>query len=431
MNRVLIITYYWPPSGGAGVQRWLKFTKYLRNYGWEPIIYTPENPEAPAIDPSLEKDIPEGVQVIKTRIWEPYSAYKRFVGRKKENSIKAGFLAEKKNPGLIEKIAVWIRGNFFIPDARKFWIKPSVRFLINYLNENPVDVIVSTGPPHSMHLIAMGIKKKLNIPWIADFRDPWTNIDFYDRLMLTRSSDKKHHMLELNVLNQADKIVVVSPTMILDFDKLVHREYHVITNGFDEDEGSKVETLLDKKFSISHIGSVVETRNPEVFWKAVGELLHENPELKNDLEIHFVGPVDYSVDESITKNKLADYISKISYLPHDEIAALQRKSQVLLLLINKTQNSKSVVTGKLFEYLYSGRPILCIGPPDGDAASILKETGSGLVSGYNDLMQLKENIKSYYVAYKKGKLITEIKDLGKYTRKNLTKQFVKLLNELS
>ena len=208
MKRVLIITYYWPPSGGAGVQRWLKFVKYLRNYGWEPIVYTAENGEMPVIDPSLEKDIPNNTTVLKTKIWEPYSFYKTFIGKKQNEKINASFLSENKKPSLTEKISVWIRGNFFIPDARKFWIKPSVKHLSNYLKSNPVDAIISSGPPHSMHLIALGIKKQFpKLKWVADFRDPWTNIDFYKELMLTSASDRKHKQLEKEVLLHADSVI--------------------------------------------------------------------------------------------------------------------------------------------------------------------------------------------------------------------------------
>ncbi|MEA3317025.1 MAG: glycosyl transferase family 1, partial [Bacteroidota bacterium] len=184
-KKVLIITYYWPPSGGAGVQRWLKFAKFLPKYGWNPIIYTPENGEIPVTDKSLHKDISKETKVIKRKIWEPYTWYKKFIGQKNNQKINVGFLSENQKPKFTEKISVWIRGNFFIPDARKFWIKPSVKFLKTYLKNNNVDAIISTGPPHSMHLIAMQLQKKLNLPWIADFRDPWTNIDFYEDLLLT------------------------------------------------------------------------------------------------------------------------------------------------------------------------------------------------------------------------------------------------------
>ena len=219
MKKVLIITYYWPPSGGAGVQRWLKFVKYLREFGWEPIVYTPENPEAPAVDESLLKDIPKNLTAIKRPIWEPYNLYKNFIGQKKDERINAGFLTEKKKPGLAEKISVWVRGNWFIPDARKLWITPSIKFLSDYLKRNPVDAIVSTGPPHSMHLIALGLKKKLNLPWLADFRDPWTNIDFYDKLMLTKASDVKHKKMELDVLKNANIITAIGWSMADDLKK--------------------------------------------------------------------------------------------------------------------------------------------------------------------------------------------------------------------
>jgi hypothetical protein len=201
MKKVLILTYYWPPSGGAGVQRWLKFVKYLRNFGWEPVVYTALNGEMPVIDLSLEKDVPKDITILKTKIWEPYSIYKTFIGRKKDEKINASFLSETKKKSFAEKISVWIRGNYFIPDARKYWIKPSIKYLTDYLNKNKIDVIISTGPPHSMHLIALGLKQHFpNIKWMADFRDPWTNIDFYSELMLSESADRKHKDLELNFL---------------------------------------------------------------------------------------------------------------------------------------------------------------------------------------------------------------------------------------
>ena len=186
MKKVLIITYYWPPSGGAGVQRWLKFAKYLSDFGWEPIIYTVENGEYPVLDYDLLDEVPKGITVLKTPIWEPYSIYKKFTGRKKEDKINSGFLSEKKNPKLLEKLSIWIRGNLFIPDARKFWIKPSVNFLTNYLIDNPVDIVVSSGPPHSSHIIALKLKEKNKLPWLADFRDPWTNIYYYKELLLNK-----------------------------------------------------------------------------------------------------------------------------------------------------------------------------------------------------------------------------------------------------
>jgi glycosyltransferase involved in cell wall biosynthesis len=430
MKKVLVITYYWPPSGGAGVQRWVKFVKYLPQFGWEPVVYTPENPEMPAIDHSLEHDIPEGIQIIKTKIREPYAAYKKFVGRSKDDPIKAGFLSEKKNPTLTEKISVWIRGNLFIPDARKFWIKPSVRSLTRYLQENQVEVIVSTGPPHSMHLIGREISQKLNIPWIADFRDPWTNIDFYKDLMLTQSSDRKHRQMEKEVLEKADRVIVVGKGMANDFKKTVNRDYHIITNGFDEADFDTGSVQPDTKFTFAHIGAMVPARNPVTFWKAIHELVLKDPDLANDLEIKLVGQVDYSVRELIDRLELQKYVRFIPYLPHNKAMKLQREVGVLLLVINNTPNAKMVVTGKIFEYIHSGRPILCIGPSDGDAAAVLSETETGIVYDYDDLAGIKNVIRSFYVKYKTGDLNVKGKNISKYSRQNLTNQLAEVLNSL-
>ncbi len=432
MKKVLIITYYWPPSGGAGVQRWLKFVKYMRDFGWEPIVYTPENPEAPVIDNSLEKDIPDNLTVIKRKIWEPYTAYKKFIGQKKEQKINAGFLSENKKPGLSENVSVWIRGNLFIPDARKFWIKPSVKFLTNYLKNNLVDAIISTGPPHSMHMIALGLKQRLGIPWLADFRDPWTNIDFYEDLKLIKRADKKHHKLEKEVLKNADSVVLISRGMADDFNKIYQRNYEVITNGYDSDDisnGSKIE--LDKKFSISYIGTMVKTRNPISFWKAINQIINLNKEFAKNIEIKLIGKIDYSVQQSIKEFQLQKYITKINYLPHNEVIKLQKQSQVLLLLINNTPNAKMILTGKFFEYMAAHRPILCIGPPDGDAVRILKETNSGLQSDFQDVIKIKENILNFYQLYKNQELSSDIKNIENYSRKGLTNRLVNILNGIA
>ncbi len=430
MKKVLVITYYWPPSGGAGVQRWLKFVKYLREFGWEPVVYTPENPETPAIDLSLEKDVPADITVLKTKITEPYSAYKKFVGRKKDDNIKAGFLSEKKNPSLTEKIAVWIRGNLFIPDARKYWIKPSVRFLTEWLKENPVEAIISTGPPHSMHLIAKEVAKNAGRPWLADFRDPWTNIDFYKDLMLTRASDRKHRQLEREVLQKADRVVVVSKGMAHDFRNLVTRPIEVITNGYDEEDHQGEPVKQDKHFSIAHIGSMVPARNPVYFWQAVHELLREDHELGKELEIKLIGQVDYSVRELISKLQLEPYVKLINYLPHSEVIRLQKSVQILLLVINHTPNAKMVVTGKIFEYINTGRPILCIGPSDGDAAAILSETDTGMIYDYQDLTGIKNALRSYYARYRAGELEVSGKNLDHYSRRNLTQKLAEVLDEM-
>ncbi|MEI7500632.1 MAG: glycosyltransferase family 4 protein [Bacteroidota bacterium] len=431
MKRALIITYYWPPSGGAGVQRWLKFVKYLRDFGWEPVVFCPENPEYPESDDSLFKDIPPGLEVIKFPIWEPYSAYKKLLGQKKEDKINAAFLSEKKKNKILEDFSVWIRGNFFIPDARKFWIRPSVKFLENYLNNHPADVIISTGPPHSTHMIAMPLARKSGIPWLADFRDPWTSIDFYKDLKLTGRADKKHHQLELEVLGKADAVTVISKSMADDFRKIHNRSYEVITNGFDPDDVDQLPPDLDKKFSIAHIGTLVSTRNPVTLWEALKSLLASHPAISGDLEIKLVGKVDFTVTSSIEDFGLSRFVRKIDYMPHDEVVKCQRQSQVLLLIINNTPNSTMILTGKFFEYMAAQRPVLCLGPEDGDAARILTETQAGLLAGFGDVEKMKENILQFYQSFTNGALTVQSREIEKYSRRELTMQLSQKLNEIS
>lgn len=432
MKKVLIITYYWPPSGGAGVQRWLKFTKYLQSFNWEPIVYTAENGEMPETDPSLEKDVPKNISILKTPIWEPYSAYKTLIGQKKDQKINAAFLNEKKQQGVMAKFAVWVRGNFFIPDARKFWIKPSIKYLLSYLEKNKIDVIISSGPPHSMHLIAKGLKQKHpHIKWIADFRDPWTNIDFYKDLKLTSWANKKHHRLEKEVLNESDAVISVGQLMSEELADLAggkKEKFHTITNGYDEEDLSKVKIEKDKKFSIAHIGTLVRTRNPETLWKVLSELVNENNSFKNTLEIKLVGKLDIAVKESIEEHGLSSFVNKIDYLPHDKVIEEQQRSRVNLLLVNKTPNAKSILTGKFFEYLSAGAPILAIGPPDGEVAKILGETKAGMISDFDDSALLKKNVLELFNDHHLTRNEEEIK---KYSRKNLTKKLAEILNHLT
>ena len=429
-GRVLIITYYWPPSGGAGVQRWVKFTKYLRDFGWEPIIYTPENPEFPSTDHSFEKDIPANVEVIRTKIWEPYDIYRLVTGKKNEK-IAAGFISENKKQGFKDKLSIWIRGNFLIPDPRRFWIRPSVKFLNQYLNQHPVDAIITTGPPHSMHMIGLGLKQKnKNLKWIADFRDPWTNIDFYKDLNLTFIADKIHHYQERKVVQSADAVLVVSKGMEQEFKELKPRNLHVIPNGYDTADTDNLEFPLDEKFTISHIGTLNAARNPKTLWKALSLLMHENDSFKKDLQIQLVGKVDFSVLEDIQQLGMNDNLLKIDYIPHQEAIQKQKSSQLLLLLINNSGNAAGILTGKFFEYLAAKRPIIGFGPSNGDAAEVLNATGAGVMVDFDDVENASAKILAYYAQYKNKTLIVNSTSIEQYSRKSLTGELVEVLNKL-
>ena len=430
MKKALIITYYWIPSGGAGVQRWVKFTKYLREFDYEPIIYTPKNPEFPSIDKSFEKDIPTDVTVLKTPIWEPYNVYRNLFGKKNE-TINAGFISENKKQGWKDKLSIWIRGNFLIPDPRRFWIKPSMKFLTKYLQENPVDAIITTGPPHSMHLIGMGLKKQFpNIPWIADFRDPWTNIDFYKDLNLNRISDKIHHNQERKVIQRADSVIVVSNGMKAEYELLKPKQIQVISNGYDESDVQKTAVQIDQKFSISHIGTLNAARNPKTIWKVLCEICEEIPDFKSDLQIQLIGKVDFSVLEDIRNLNLMDNLLKIDYLTHSDAIAKQQSSQVLMLLINNSGHAKGILTGKFFEYMAAKRPILAVGPVDGDAATILTETEAGIMVDFNDEIATKEAILSYYNCYKTNTLQVNNTSVHRFSRRSLTAELAKLISDL-
>lgn len=421
MTKALIITYYWPPSGGSGVQRWLKFVKYLRKFGVEPIIYTVDNPEYVFSDDSLIKDIPEGIEILKQPIWEPYQLANLF--SKKQKDASAGFLGQQTSS--IGKIKNYIRANYFIPDARLFWIKPSVKYLKNYLKEHQVDVVISTGPPHSLHLIAQQLKKESNIKWIADFRDPWTDIDYFHHLPLTEKSRNKHHQLEQSVLKNADEIIVVGNSMKENYAKFSNN-LTVITNGYDT-EPSTENVTLDKKFSITHIGLMNADRNHLFFWKVLSEIVKENESFKNDLEIKLIGKVDDSILKSIQHFGLESNLNLIKYLPHDEVLKNQLTSQVLLLSINNVPASKGIITGKVFEYLQAKRPILAIAPKEGDLAVILEETNSGKVVNFEDEISLRAILESYYKSYQENNLQVKSTNYQHFHRKNLTAQLSKLI----
>jgi len=432
MKRVLIITYYWPPSGGSGVQRWLKMSKYLPENGWQPVIYTAENAEYPVEDPSLEKDVCPEAEVLRQPIVEPYGLYKKFLGIKKEQKVKAGFIDETgQQTGWKKRLSVWIRGNLFIPDARCWWVTPSVKYLKNYLKDHPVDAIISTGPPHSMHLIAMKLKEDLGIPWIADFRDPWTEIDYYNDLHLTRWADLKHHRLELEVLTKADKVVTVAPDGARRLGRLGNRNVRTIYNGFDSDDDTQTPVTLPDTFTITYLGVLSKIQNPINLWQALGELVKENESFNKDLKINMIGQIDSSVTNAIDANGLSQHITYSPYIPHDQVSAVHRSSTLLLLLLmpDSEPRAKGLLTGKLFEYLASGRPILCIGPEDGDAAQILRETHAGAAVSFEDKKRMKETIKSLYQRYLENDLPNNTNpNMERYSRRVLTKQYAELLN---
>ena len=423
-KKALIIAYYWPPAGGPGVQRWLKFVKYLSDFGVEPIVYSPENPNYPLYDFTLEKEIPEGITILKQPINEPYKLASLF-SKKKSKTISKGIIPQKKQQSPIDKVLLYIRGNFFIPDARKNWVTPSVSYLSKYLIENEINTIITTGPPHSMHLIGLKLKQELGVKWLADFRDPWTTIGYHKQLKLSKSSEKKHKKLEAQVLNNADHIIVTSFKTKEEFESITKQPITVITNGYDVE---KIESItMDSKFTLSHIGSLLSERNPNVLWKVLKDLISENESFKADFRLNFVGAVSDTVLKSITEYSLIDFTQLESYVEHREAIKKQRESQVLLLIEIDSEDTKCIIPGKLFEYMVSHRPIIAIGPEDSDVSKIISSTNTGKYFNYSDYDSLKLTVLEYYKAFKNNNLQTHPIGLEQYSRKALTKSLSKLI----
>lgn len=422
--KVLIITYYWPPSGGSGVQRWLKFIKYLPDFGIRPIIFIPENPEYAMTDSSLEKEVSPDLEILRGKIWEPNKLLARLGGGQKDAS--AGFLDSK--PSLIARILRFVRANFFIPDARCFWIKPSIKRLKSYLKDNRVDFVITTGPPHSVHLIGLALKRDLGLKWVADFRDPWTSIDYFQNLPLTSASRKKHIRQEGEVVSTADRVVVVGEQMKREF--LTYNDaVHVIANGYDTIEGQEP-VDLDAEFTLTYAGLMNADRNPEHLWKVLGELASEDEQFANQLKIRIVGSCSTEVLNSIEAQGLNQNLDYLGYQDHEQVSKYQRSAQVLLLTVNRVPSAGGIVTGKIYEYMQARRPVMAIGPVDGDLAGILEETQCGVIADFSDEDGMKKVIIRFYQRFKRRDLNVNSRGIEKYHRRNLTGELFEMLKEM-
>ena len=425
-KKVLIVAYYWPPAGGPGVQRWLKFVKYLPDFGIEPIVYVPSNPNYPIIDESLLDEVPKNVRILRQPILEPYKMAS-FLFKKKAKTISKGIIQIPKKQDWRDRLLLYIRGNMFIPDARKAWIKPSVRYLATLIKDFDIDTVITSGPPHSMHLIGLKLKEKLDINWIADFRDPWTTIGYHKRLKLLKSSKDKHLKLEANVLQTADHIITTSQYTANEFSTKTDQPISVITNGYDVSSVGNVKQ--DEKFTLSHIGSFLSDRNPEVLWNVLTELIDEHYEFKQAFQLQLFGVVSQEVLEAVKENGLYAYTTSFGYVSHPEALKAQRSSRVLLLIEINSEDTKAIIPGKIFEYMASNTPILAIGPRGSDVEEIIKKTNTGHYFDYDSRSEIKQQILSYFEAYKTNTLMVNGIGIEKYSRRSLTKKLAELIDK--
>ena len=421
MHKVLIVTYYWPPAGGPGVQRWLYFASYMREFGVQPLIYTPENPHYPILDKGLEAQVPSDIRVIRKKIWEPYRLAS-FLSRKGTRRISSGIL-DRQKPSWVERLMRWIRGNLFIPDARKFWVRPSVNFLQSLIREEEINTVITTGPPHSMHLIGLRLKESMGIRWVADFRDPWTSIGYHEALYPGRRARRKHRELEEKVLGTADVIMTTSGLTREEFLRITNRPIHVITNGYSGARNHKGQP--EGSFRLAHIGSLLSGRNPIALWKALQNLAGQHEDFRSDLQIELTGLVSEEVLQSIREHNLGAYLKQLPYLPHARALEKQRQAQVLLLLEIDAAQTRGIIPGKLFEYMAASRPILAIGPPGWEAGELLERCGCGAAFGYGEQEAIESRIMEWYRAYQEGTLEVKGEGVSRYHRRALTERLVK------
>lgn len=429
MKKVLIISYYWPPSGGAGVQRMLKSVKYFPGFGIIPYVITVKEEQAsyPSKDESLNKDVPAEAKIFRTDTFEPFGIYSKLLGKK---SIPTGF-SNESNPGLFQKCSRFIRGNFFIPDARRGWIKFAFEEAARIIEKENIDTVFTTSPPHSAQLIGLKLKKKFGVKWIADLRDPWTDIYYYEEFNHLSFARKKDLKYENEVLTSADRIITVSKDVKRIFasksDKIDPDKITIIPNGYDGEDFKNKNIFPEKdEFIITYTGTLADSYNPSVFFHSLKKVTEMNPDVK--IKMRFIGNPAGTLIEEIRNISLSNNLELIPTVIHDRSVEYLLSSTILFLVIPEIKNDKGILTGKLFEYLAARKPIVCIGPEDGDAAEIINECIAGKTFERNRNTELTEYLDGLVKDWKTGKDISVKNDTyKKYSRRSQAEELSKII----
>ena len=430
MRRVLFVTYYFPPSGGSGVQRGLKMVKYLSDFGWEPIVLTvdPDHSAYPDLDPAMLADVPAHVRVARTRSRDPYTLYARFVGKKKSEAVGVGFLGAD-HASFRERVARWIRANLFLPDARVGWVGPALERARSIVAEGGVDAVVTTGPPHSAHLIGQRLSAESGLPWIADLRDAWPDPAYAEMLPSSGWARRRDRRIRDRALRSASLRIAVTEDLAFHMEKDTGVPYRLIRNGFDPEDFSASQELDRSQFLLTHTGNLGPARDPEPLWTALANPDHQDRWPR--LQVLLVGNVDPGIQATIERLNLQGRIKRIPYVPHHEAIAWMQRSAALLLPINRVMDSAGIVTGKIYEYLAAGRPVLALGDPAGEASRILADTTSGSILAYEDVDGVVGWLDTHYAAWEQGTAHSGANpaSLGPYSRKEQAASLARLLEE--
>jgi len=427
LKKVLIITYYWPPAGGPGVQRTLKFVKYLPEFGWEPFVLTVNKPDAPVYDNSLFADIPTDAKIFKTKSMEPFTLYKKFTGKKLSDTIPNDVLINKENTNLREKFARFLRANFFIPDAKIGWIPFAVKKGEEIIKKEKIDLIFSSSPPPTVAIIGQKLAVKTGTKWVADFRDPWLEIVYYQNLKRSNITKIIDSALEKRTLSKTNGIVTISEKIANLFEKKVPgKNVFVIPNGYDETDFPKIKFKKNEKLTIAYTGTISKDRIPYPLFDALVKFKNEGIK---DLLLKFAGKFSPEFYNEIKTRDIVDYFELHGFVPHNKSTEILLNSDVLLLVIDNVPENKGFLTGKMFEYLGCKKPIFAIGPTDGDANKILRETDSGKMIDYKDSQSAYLLLKDYYLNWKNKVKVFRFNS-GKYSRKEITKNLSKVFEKV-
>lgn len=434
-KRILIISYYWPPSGGVGVQRWMHFARNLKDLGWEPVVYTPDNPQFDIKDDSL-MDWVRDIEVIKQPIWEPFAFFHRITGGKNKEGVKQGLVMEKSKKSWKDRLIVWIRGNLFVPDPRVFWVRPSVRFLASEMTKRGIRTMITTGPPHSMHLIGLGLKSRVaGLKWIADFRDPWSDWDVLVKMKVSGWAMAHHRKAERAVLVRADEVITVSQRLAqaLKTKGEPKKNVHVVSNGISD---SRIhlevsENEARSRFVIGYYGMLNELRDPVSLWTVLEKMCEADGRFRECLEIRLGGIIAQSILDRLEKSKyLSDKLIQLGYLTHEQIFIEYKKCSILLLLLNKSDNAQWILPMKFFEYLSAGKAILSLGSPESELAEKFERRQIGVMLDFDQT----EEIEAFLWANFEGDYHLNLNDhrdlLSRYSRSGQTNTLIEILETL-